>query len=153
MAGQAAGVLKHEFESWLAGVVQIGDQEREDAMAPKGAMATEGQLNGSLIQATASMLADYSKVASSFEDAVRLMQSLEARQQDHGKLVESVMQTLSRVGAGLDALTDGVTKTVATELAATRVMVTTWLARTAETPRLLADGHAGTSVQFAAGDN
>jgi hypothetical protein len=150
MAGQAAGVLKHEFESWLAGVVQIGDQEREDAMAPKGAMATEGQLNGSLIQATASMLADYSKVASSFEDAVRLMQSLEARQQDHSKLVESVMQTLSRVGAGLDALTDGVTKTVATELAATRVMVHDVARAHSGDLRLLADGHAGTSVQFAA---
>ena len=36
MAGQAAGVLKHEFESWLAGVVQIGDQEREEAMGPRG---------------------------------------------------------------------------------------------------------------------
>src|ERR1700755_500620 len=32
MAGQAAGVLKHEFESWLAGVVQIGDEEEEEAV-------------------------------------------------------------------------------------------------------------------------
>src|SRR4051812_5023193 len=38
MAGQAAGVLKHEFESWLAGVVQIGDDEydNEGAAEPVG---------------------------------------------------------------------------------------------------------------------
>jgi hypothetical protein len=150
MAGQAAGVLKHEFESWLAGVVQIGDQEREDAMAPKGAMGVDGQLNGSLIQATATMLADYSKAASSFEDAVRMLHGLQARQQDHGKLMESVVQTLSRVGAGLEALTDSVSKTVASELAATRGVVEDVARAHSGDLRVLADGHADTSVQLAA---
>src|ERR1700761_6784154 len=62
MAGQGAGVLKHEFESWLAGVVQIGDLEREESMAPK---VVGGMVDGSLIGATSDMLADYAKVASS----------------------------------------------------------------------------------------
>jgi hypothetical protein len=150
MAGQAAGVLKHEFESWLAGVVQIGDQEREDAMTPKGVMAAEGQLNGSLIQATAVMLADYSKVASSFDDAVQMLHNLQARQHDHGKLMESVVQTLSRVGVGLEALTDSVTKTVASELAATRGIVHDVARTHSGDLRLLASGHADSSVQLAA---
>src|SRR5262245_15750626 len=150
MAGQAAGVLKHEFESWLAGVVQIGDQEREDAMTPKAAMAAEGQLNGSLIQATATMLADYSKAASSFDAAIQMLHSLQARQQDHGKLMESVVQTLSRVGAGLEALTESVSKTVATELTATRAMVHDVARAHSGDLKLLAEGHADTSGQLAA---
>jgi hypothetical protein len=40
-AGQAAGVLKYEFESWLAGVVQIGDEEDTDSTA-------SGSTNGAI---------------------------------------------------------------------------------------------------------
>jgi hypothetical protein len=150
MAGQAAGVLKHEFESWLAGVVQIGDQEREDAMAPRAVMAADGQLNGSLIQVTAGLLADYSKAASSFDDAVQRLHGLQASQQDHGKLMESVTETLSRVSAGLEALTESVSKTVATELTTTRVMVHDVARAHSGDLKLLADGHADISVQLAA---
>jgi hypothetical protein len=150
MAGQAAGVLKHEFESWLAGVVQIGDQEREDAMTPKAGMIVEGQVNGALVQATANMMGDYSKVAANFDASVRLLHSLQTRQQDHGKLMESVVQTLSRLGAGLEALTDGVTKTVAAELAETRTMLQDLARAHSGDLKLLASGHADTSVQLAA---
>jgi hypothetical protein len=143
MAGQAGGVLRSEFESWLAGVVQIGDQEREEAMAPKGAY---GAVEGSVAQATTSMMADYSKVASSFDDAVRLLHSLQSRQEDHARLMEGVMQTLLRLGANLDALTNGVTQTVSTELAATRDMVTDL----AGAHRQLAKWHADTSAQLGA---
>jgi len=147
MAGQAAGVLRYGFESWLAGVVQIGDQEREEAMAPA---AAEGALDGSVVRATTEMLADYSKTAASFDDAVQLMQSLQARQQDHAKLMESVVQTLSRVDAGLEALTDGLTKTVAAELTATRVMVHGLDRAHSGESRLLAEWRAETSGQLAA---
>jgi hypothetical protein len=147
MAGQAAGVLKHGFESWLAGVVQIGDQEREEAMAPKTA---EGPLDSSLVRATTDMLADYSKVASSFDDAVQLLQSLQSRQQDHAQLMESVMQTLSRVDVGLVALNDGVTKAVATELRATRVMVHGLARAHSGDSKLLAQWQAESSAQLAA---
>jgi hypothetical protein len=147
MAGQAGGVLNHGFESWLAGVVQIGDLEREEAMAPKGAV---GLLDGSFIGASPDMLADYSKVASSFDDAVQLLQSLQAKQEDHAKLMESVVQTLSRVDVGLEALTDGVTKSVAAELTATRVMVHGLARAHSGDSRLLAKWHADTSAQLAA---
>jgi hypothetical protein len=143
MAGQAGGVLKHEFESWLAGVVQIGDQEREEAMAPK---ADEAQLEGSLIRATTDVMTDYSKVVSGFDDAVRLLHSLQARQEDHARLMESVTQTLSRVGVGLDVLANGVTQTFVTETAATRDMVNDL----ASAHRLLAKWHAETSARLAA---
>jgi hypothetical protein len=142
MAGQAGGVLRSEFESWLAGVVQIGDQEREEAMAPKGA---QGPFEGSILQAT-SMMADYSKVASSFDDAVRLLHSLQTRQEDHARLMEGVMQTLSQLGASLDALTNGVTQTVTTELAATRGMVDDL----AGAHRQFAKWHADTSARLGA---
>jgi hypothetical protein len=143
LAGQAAGVLKHEFESWLAGIVQIGDQEKEEAMAPKSA---GGLLDGSFVRATTDMMTDYSKVVSGFDEAVQLLHSLHARQDDHARVMESVMQTLSRVGVGLDALANGVTTTVATESAATRVMVDDL----ASAHRQLAKWHAETSARLAA---
>jgi hypothetical protein len=143
MAGQAAGVLKHEFESWLAGVVQIGDQEREEAMAPRIGGA---QVESTIVEATTAALADYARVAASFEDAVKLLHGLQAKQEDHAKLMESMMQALSRVGAGLEAMTDGMTRTVASELSATRVMVHDL----AGAHSMLAKQHADTSVQLAA---
>ena len=140
-AGQAGGVLKHGFESWLAGVVQIGDQEREEAMAPKG---VHGAVEGSFAQATTTMMADYSKVASSFDDAVRLLHSLQARQEDHARLMEGVTQTLSQLGTSLDALTKGVTHTMTSELAATRSMVSDL----AGAHRQFAQLHADTSARL-----
>jgi hypothetical protein len=143
LAGQAAGVLKHEFESWLAGIVQIGDLEREEAMAPK---ATGALVDGSLVRATTDIMTDYTKVVSSFDEAVQLLHSLHARQDDHTRVMESVMETLSRVGVGLDALANGVTKTVVTEAAATRLMVNDL----AGAHRQLAKWHAETSARLAA---
>jgi hypothetical protein len=147
MAGQAGGVLNHGFESWLAGVVQIGDLEREEAMAPK---AAQELLDSSFVRAPSDMLADYSKVASSFDDAVQLLQNLQAKQEDHAILMASVLRTLSRVDVGLEALTDGVTKSVAAELTATRVMVHGLARAHSGDSRLLAKWHADTSAQLAA---
>jgi hypothetical protein len=143
MAGQAGGVLKHEFESWLAGVVQIGDMEREEAMTPK---TGESRLDSSIAQATTAALGDYSKVSSGFEEAVRLLHSLQSKQDDHAKLMEGMMRTLSRVGAGLEALNNGVTQTVASEMSATRGMVNDL----AGAHRMLAKWHADSSALLAA---
>jgi hypothetical protein len=96
------------------------------------------------------MMADYAKVASSFDDSVQLLQRLQAKQQDHAQLMESVVETLSRVDAGLEALTDGVTKSVAAELTATRVMVQGLTRAHSGDSRLLAKWHADTSAQLAA---
>src|SRR3954470_6537466 len=142
MAGQAAGVLKHEFESWLAGVVQIGYQEREEAMGPRGSARP---LEGSAVQAAANMMVDYAKVSSSFDDTVRMLHGLQARQDDHAGLMRAMMQTLSQVSAGLDALTDGVTQGVAAELSVTRDV----LSELAGAHREFAKRHAASSAELA----
>jgi hypothetical protein len=64
--------------------------------------------------------------------------------------MESVVQTLSQVGAGLEALTHSVAKTVAGELAATRSMVHDVARAHSGDLKLLANGHADTTVQLAA---
>ena len=141
MAGQAAGVLKHGFESWLAGVVQIGDQEREEAMGPRGSTRP---LEGAVVQATTNMMVDYAKVSSGFDDAVRMLHGLQARQDDHARLMQAMMQTLSQVGAGLESLTDGVTRGVAAELSVTRDL----LSDLAGAHRELAKRHAASSAEL-----
>ena len=149
-AGQAAGVLKHEFESWLAGVVQIGDQEDEEAIAPQGFATAEVVRVESLVRTVGDILADYAKVAASFDHTVRVLGDIQRGQLQQGKIIDSVAQGMSRIGAGIEALTDGVSKNIATELAATRAMVSE-LERTHNgNLRMLADNHAQTAAQIAA---
>jgi hypothetical protein len=148
-AGQAAGVLKHEFESWLAGVVQIGDEE-EEAIAPQGFATAEVIRVESLVRTVGDILADYAKVAASFDHTVRMLGDIQRGQLQQGKIIDSVAQGMSRIGAGIEALTDGVSKNIATELAATRAMVSE-LERTHNgNLRMLSDNHAQTAVQIAA---
>jgi hypothetical protein len=149
-AGQAAGVLKHEFESWLAGVVQIGDEEEEEAIAPQGFATAEIVRVESLVRTVGDILADYAKVAASFDHTVRVLGDIQRGQLQQGKIIDSVAQGMSRIGAGIEALTDGVSKNIATELAATRAMVSE-LERTHNgNLRMLADNHAQTAAHIAA---
>ena len=122
-AGQAAGVLKHEFESWLAGVVQIGDEEDQEAHTPQRAVTAETVRVESLVRTVGDILADYAKVAANFDQTVRVLGDIQRGQLHQGKIIDSVAQSMSRIGAGIEALTDGVSKNIATELAATRAMV------------------------------
>ena len=146
MAGQAAGVLKGEFESWLAGIVSIGDEEDK----PDRIKAPGGSSDKSLIQTVGGILADYSRVAESFDCAVRLLNDIQAGQQQQGRLMQTIAQSLSRVGTGLESLTDGVSRTVTTELHATRAMVREMERSHSAHIRLLANNHAQTAVQIAA---
>ena len=102
IAGQAAGVLKHGFESWLAGVVQIGDEEREEAMAPEGLHDGRARWRR-VVQATAATCwptTPRSQPASITPSGCCTASRPAGRSwQDH----DSVMQTMSRVGAGLEA--------------------------------------------------
>ncbi len=149
-AGQAAGVLKHEFESWLAGVVQIGDEEDQEASAPQGLLASEAIRVESLVRTVGDILADYSKVAASFDHTVRVLGDIQRGQLHQGKVIESVAHSMSRIGAGIEALTDGVSKNIATELSATRAMVHELERTHNENLRMLASSHAETAVQVAA---
>lgn len=149
-AGQAAGVLKHEFESWLAGVVQIGDEEDQEANTPKPAVTAETVRVESLVRTVGDILADYAKVAAHFDQTVRVLGDIQRGQLHQGKIIDSVAQSMSRIGAGIEALTDGVSKSIAAELAATRAMVHE-LERTHNgNLRMLATSHAQTATQIAA---
>jgi hypothetical protein len=151
-AGQAAGVLKHEFESWLAGVVQIGGEEDEKNQPKDGtAGKTPGQLQDtSLIRTIGDILADYSRVATSFDHAVRLLNDIQIGQQHQAELMGHLAQGFSRFGAGLETLTDGVSRTVTTELAATRALIHDMEHAHSSNLRLLSNNHAQTAVQIAA---
>jgi hypothetical protein len=154
-AGQAAGVLKHEFESWLAGVVQIGGEEDEavqlDHADANGVIKAPGMLrDASLIQTIGSILADYSTVATSFDRAVRLLNDIQIGQQHQAELMGHLAQGFSRFGAGLETLTDGVSRTVTTELAATRALIQDMEHAHSANLRLLSNNHAQTAVQIAA---
>jgi hypothetical protein len=150
MAGQAAGVLKHEFEAWLAGVVQIGDEEYSDDPVPVTSKASRAAPDNSLIQTVGSILADYAKIAGSFDHAVRLLSDVHVGQQQQAKLMDRIAHSLSQMGAGLEILTDGVSRTVTTELAATRVMIREMEGAHSSNLRLLSNNHAQTAVQIAA---
>jgi hypothetical protein len=149
MAGQAAGVLKHEFEAWLAGVVQIGDEEYTDDKPEKRFAASGGLSDGSLIETVGSILADYSRVAGSFDHAVRLLSSVQMHQQQQTKMMDGISQSLDRFGAGLESLSDSVSKTVATELDATRAMIREMERQHSASIRMLSNNHAQTAVQIA----
>jgi hypothetical protein len=89
-------------------------------------------------------------VAGSFEGAVRLLNDIQAGQRQQERLMETVAQSLSRVGTGLENLTDGVSRAVMTELQATRAMVQEMERAHSANVRLLANNHAQTAVQIAA---
>lgn len=148
-AGQAAGVLKHEFESWLAGVVQIGDEEEEEISNPQRAAAPESARVDALVRTVGDILSDYARLTANFDHTVRLLGDLQRGQLHQGQVIETMAQGMSRIGAGIEALTDGVSKNIATELAATRAMVHE-LERTHNgNLRLLATNHAQTAMQIA----
>jgi hypothetical protein len=149
LAGQAAGVLRHEFEAWLAGVVQIGDEEyRDNASSHHGHGGAA--FDSSLIQTVGSILSDYARVAGSFDSAVRLLNDIQVGQQQQAKMMDAIAQSLSQFGGGLESLADGVSRTVTTELEATRVMVQEMERSHTTNVRLLAHNHAQTAVQIAA---
>jgi hypothetical protein len=149
MAGQAAGVLKHEFEAWLAGVVQIGDEEYTDDKSKQSVSPSGAVSDGSLIQTVGSILADYSRVAGSFDHAVRLLSGIQIAQEQQTKRMDGITQSLTRFGIGLESLADSVSKIVTTELEATRTMIREIDHSHSTSLRLLSNNHAQTAVQIA----
>ena len=81
-AGQAANVLKGEFEAWLAGVVQIGEDQqanqRGDAQASP--VASSGHGDPALVRMVGNVLSDYGRVAGTFDQVSRLLQEMSQRQ-------------------------------------------------------------------------
>lgn len=103
-AGQAAGVLKHEFEAWLAGVVQIGEEEHREA-APAMMMAVaqpvqqarSGLDEGATLRLLGGVLSDYARVAGSFDRAAKLLEAMQAKQEAQGSVMERLVDELGRM--------------------------------------------------------
>jgi hypothetical protein len=79
-----------------------------------------------------------------------LLSDVHVGQQQQAKLMDRIAHSLSQMGAGLEILTDGVSRTVTTELAATRVMIREMEGAHSSNLRLLSNNHAQTAVQIAA---
>jgi hypothetical protein len=81
---------------------------------------------------------------------VRLLNDIQIGQQHQAELMGHLAQGFSRFGAGLETLTDGVSRTVTTELAATRALIHDMEHAHSSNLRLLSNNHAQTAVQIAA---
>ena len=176
MAGQAAGVLKGEFEAWLAGVAQIGGDEEsvDEEELPAAQKRSAIPLDQALIQTIGGILSDYSRVAGSFDLAARLLHDVQVGQGQQTDLIGRIAESLSRVEAtqtrvndelvagrplaaavhslaiGLEALNASISGTVATEMEATRKMLQEMERSHSTNLRVLASNHAQTAVQIAA---
>lgn len=101
-AGQAAGVLKSEFEAWLASVVQIGEEEQEKTLrgVPMVAGGEAGALGESaLLRMVGGILADYSRVAGHFGEVSRVMQGIQASQDRQHESLETLARHMARLEA------------------------------------------------------
>lgn len=100
-AGQAAGVLKSEFEAWLASVVQIGEEQEESARgAPVALAGGAGALEDpALLRMVGNILTDYSRVAGQFDSVGRTMQAIQAGQAHQNEVIEGISRHLSAVEA------------------------------------------------------
>ena len=81
-AGQAANVLKGQFESWLASVVQLSDveenQETAQALVPGGFAGPA--TDATMVKLIGALLTDYTRVAGSFDHAARALQDMRGAQ-------------------------------------------------------------------------
>ena len=104
-AGQAAGVLKGEFESWLAGVVQIGEDEHSEhhAVAVAGPVAVAADPSAlqepALLRMVGGVLTDYAKVAGSFDHAARVLQDMRSMQDRQSGVLERVLGEIDRLNS------------------------------------------------------
>ena len=103
-AGQAAGVLKGEFEAWLAGVVQIGEEEDETALHGSPARGAGALGDPALLRMVGGILTDYAKVAGQFDDVTRNVQALNANQTRQIEAIHGLVAHLDRMEAGQRAL-------------------------------------------------
>ena len=109
-AGQAAGVLKAHFESWLAGVVQLSDAEiaehsrpHDDVAGPSGGPVADA----AMIKLVGSLLVDYGKVAAVFNDAASALSNIQRAQSDQSNALERIAATLDQAMAAQGLALDG----------------------------------------------
>lgn len=99
-AGQAAGVLKSEFEGWLASVVQIGEEEEENQRGMPVLARGAGALDDpALLRMVGNILTDYTRVAGQFDSVSRTMQALQSGQTRQNEAIEAISHHLAALQA------------------------------------------------------
>ena len=114
-AGQAAGVLKANFEAWLAGVVQLSDAEiAGEGSSEVGAESLHEApvADATMVKLVGGILSDYSRVAATFADAANTLKSLRAEQVANNDSLARLTDGLSEIG-GMQAQTFETMKTLA----------------------------------------
>ncbi len=102
-AAQAAGILKGEFEAWLAGVVQIGgerEEDRENNQEEKVAISGRALQDPAMLRMVGNILGDYTRVAGQFDQTGKVLQSLQATQSRQTELIETLADKVGRIEAG-----------------------------------------------------
>jgi hypothetical protein len=166
LAGQAAGVLKNEFKSWLAGVVKIGE-EYDEAGAVGRVMANLQQWLGMI----GNVLGDYARVAGSFDHAAQLLADMRGAQQAQTDAVEriigelaqmqgvqtrllqeitaaaSVAPALGALGAGVESMAATLSRRMETEALALRELLVEAQRTRSGDLRMIAANHAQATTQ------
>ena len=176
-AGQAAGVLKHEFEAWLAGVVQIGENDDADSATSEQTTATTRAVtvaDGDTMRMVTAILHDYTRVAGSFEATTRALADLRNAQEAQAGLAEKMLgeitrlqQTQTRIlgevstlvpiapalrdlGAGLEAFGSTVTRRLELDVGQLREMLTDMDRSHSSALKLVSSNQVQVTTQMAA---
>ena len=96
-AGQAAGVLKGEFEAWLATVVQFSETEQDQNEGVPSAVAGPAPDNASLIRMVGNILSDYGHLADSFNHVTRHLQEMRTTLDGQSRTTEQLVKEFAIV--------------------------------------------------------
>lgn len=100
-AGQAAGVLKANFEAWLAGVVQLSDAEIAEEHVFGGseqALHDAPVADAAMVKLVGGLLGDYSRVASTFADAAKSLKDMRTGQAENNEALARLADGLAEIG-------------------------------------------------------
>jgi hypothetical protein len=93
-AGQAAGVLKREFEAWLAGLVKIGDESSVKHDVKVAGHAAGHAEHPALVRMVGGVLQDYGRLAGAFERVAanldRMSEAQQAQAQDNARTAAEI---------------------------------------------------------------
>lgn len=160
LAGQAAGVLKNAFKSWLTGVVKIGQEyEQPGASGPVAAIRQDwmGMIGN--------ILSDYARVAGSFDQATRLLADMRCAQQAQTDAAERIVYELTKMqavqarvldetvacaklGAGMEAMAERLSFRLETEGTALRELLREAQRSQSNDLRIISANHAQTATQL-----
>ena len=174
-AGQAAGVLKGEFESWLAGLVEISDAEYSDVhVRPEVSAPTVAAPNDpALIAMVGDILSDYARISGSFDRTAQLIEDMRTAQISQSNLTErlvgemvQVHKTQNRIleeiasvapiapalrelGSGIEAFGSSVTRRLEADVSGLRELISAMDRSNSSNFRMISANHVQTTTQLA----